>query len=157
MQESIYGPHFTSCLYAAFCLVSLCVRLALSFIHSYLKHSFTLKPRLTSLGPRGAWNQSVKQVCPGGCGCSSTWEKLCVCVSVFVFTFNSDLISQSQNVLQWDRKLCWNSEFITWDTDQRQSLEKNQTNLCIYESRIHFTAYIAPALRTLIPTCHMSS
>lgn len=75
----------------------------------------------------------------------------------FVYTFSSDLISQSQSVVRWDRKLRWNSEFITRGTDQRQSLEKNQANLYIYESVIHFTAYITPALSTLIPMCYNSN
>lgn len=80
------------------------------------------------------------------------WDKLCVCVSGY--TFNSDLISESQSVFQWDRKLSWNSEFITQATVQRQSLENNLTNLYIYESGIHFAAYITPALSSLILTCY---
>lgn len=142
---------------AAFCLVSLCVRLALRFIHTCLQTSNLIwipsgpVAHVISLQNKCVWVHVG--VHPNAC----EWDKLCVCASVFLFTLNSDLISQSQNVPPWDRKLCWSSEFITRGPDQRKSLEKNQTNLYIYESGIHFTAYITPALSPIIPMCYSSN
>lgn len=83
------------------------------------------------------------------------WDKPCVCMSMFVFTVNSDLISHSKRPSVGQEIVL---EFrVYYRRHQRQSPEKNQTNLYIYERRIHFTAYITPALSTLIPKCYINN